>query len=238
MESAIDIEMLKTVWGIIIFLCLYIILLFVLMEISLGKTKEKNGKLQVNKNGFILRSIYNLNCESEHEHKTYPKNLCEFFWGLFFSLLFWGILKILMLIYFITIKPIEKLVFYLGCILLGRIPFGKDEKGLRFKPYQRYGKNNEKKFIAGWKFCAPMLALYVYYYHASSVINCASSPLVTTIACVIGMLVALVAIVVTFVMFMNWLTNKTSFPLKMTALKTFLKSKKEKVCPLIDIVEE
>lgn len=227
MDSSVDITMAMASWGIIIILCFYIILIFVLMELSLGKTKEKNGRLQINKQSFILRSIYGLNFfQKEDAHKIYPKNLCEFFWGLFFSLILGSIVSILMSIIFV-IRPFVKSIFYLMCLLLGKLPEEKNKEG--FKPYQRYGKNSEKKFIAGWKFCVPVLILYGCYYDPS---------ITFLIVGVIGAGATLIACIIAFVAFEAWLTNTTSFKSKMTVLKNFLKSKKEKVCPLLDIVDE
>lgn len=227
MESSVNIMVAMTSWGIIIFLCLYIILIFVLMELSLGKTKEKNGRLQINKQSFILRSIYSLNfLQKEDKHRTYPKNLCEFFWGLYFSLILGSIVSILMSIIFV-IRPVVKSIFYLMCLLLGKLPEEKNKEG--FKPYQRYGKNSEKKFIAGWKFCVPVIALYGFYYKPNATILLVE---------ILGTGVALIACIIAFMAFGSWLTNTTSFKSKITVLKIFLKSKKEKVCPLLDIVDE
>lgn len=227
MDSSVDITMAMASWGIIIILCFYIILIFVLMELLLGKTKEKNGRLQINKQSFILRSIYGLNFfQKEDAHKIYPKNLCEFFWGLFFSLILGSIVSILMSIIFV-IRPFVKSIFYLMCLLLGKLPEEKNKEG--FKPYQRYGKNSEKKFIAGWKFCVPVIVFYGFYYEPSITIFLIG---------ILGLGIVLCAVIKAIAILEYWLTNKTSFKSKMTVLKKFLKSKKEKVCPLLDIVNE
>jgi hypothetical protein len=72
-------------WKINIFLLIWTLIVFVLMEFSLDEQKrEEDGTLRVKKKGFVIRWIFNdfLSASFFEGERKYPKSLCQLFWGI------------------------------------------------------------------------------------------------------------------------------------------------------------
>ena len=129
---------------------------FLMMELAIdhkaGRTKE--GMLQIKPRGFVIRYLYRLNIMNSTHclEANIPKDICQLFFGIFN---FW-IISCIFGAFVCLIVLFVAMVWFLYALFMtffGRLP----EKvkitfyPSKFHPYQRFGAENQKKWVAPWK---------------------------------------------------------------------------------------
>lgn len=131
----------------------YSLLIFVIMELVID-SKGPDGILRLKKDGFIILFLFKGNLLRNEGYKQYPNNICQLYWGLWISS---GCSLVFLIIAAVMVGLILAVLF-----LCGFLPHSGN--GL-VGPYERYGKNNEKRWIAPWKMILPLGVAYLLLSH-------------------------------------------------------------------------
>lgn len=156
-------------WALAVAMFYSAIVVPIQMEIAVAKpARSTEGRLLLKKEGIILRFCYRTNyiCAEENMFASleYPHNTCGLYGGIWwgnFSALFWFMFRNLLLALALIILVFEVIICSITTIF-GFVPNMtklNDIPSLSFHPYERFGKNNEKKFIAPWKFIVLILSI-------------------------------------------------------------------------------
>lgn len=195
----------------------------ILMEISVDRKqrRELTGELRIKKNGFVIKNFYQNNVGKKEHLMDIPHNICQLYWGIFFGCVPGMIFTcVFYFIYYLAI---------LICFLFGYV-IDKKDNNKDFHPYQHYGENDEKKFIAPWKIILPIALLLMVVFYGKTILLATISILTSTIA----MYVYLAALGIVAVVWIIFRIKEQEF---WSATKEFLKAKKNKVCLKIVPVE-
>lgn len=160
---------------------LIIIASFVLLELAKGKpSRTPEGAILLRSNGdnWVINYFYGLNIfgSALGDVIKKPKNICTLFWGIFAGLsLFWMTFTMAVVAYCFTFLINLAIGFvFLLFMLAGWLPHWKnihffmklsnisdmfDMPEPKIHPYQRWGKENQRKFIAPWKIIMAVLGL-------------------------------------------------------------------------------
>ena len=146
------------VFSAIVFFLAYSVLIFVLMEFSIDRSKDySDGMMHVKINGWVIKFLYRSNCIGG---RKYPKNLCQLYWGI------WIYFPVSIL--FMTIAAVFAIalgaaggatfcLYWFGTNLIGcAIIVGSDDK-FHHLPYERNENNNQ--IIAPWKILVPSMLI-------------------------------------------------------------------------------
>jgi hypothetical protein len=206
------------------------ILVPLLMGLALNEKKHRDetGKLIFRKESFVLQRIYccdidEMLCLGRGES---PKNICQLYWGIF-----WGILLR------VPINVVIRLVYIIAFIVWhsGAIFFGFWPKGnWKFHPYKKCGWNSEQKvLLLPWELAALFLLIFTIT-ESVSIINIARQALNNPITIVIGIMAASSVVFVLFWYLIGLsvekIENRWGAP-----FKEFIKAKKQKWCPQINV---
>lgn len=200
----------------------------ILMELSLDKPKKtREGMLRI-KNGFVLKYCYLSNFAEADDYKREPRNICQLYWGIWITLFFCLLMLIPMVMGFGIIST-KFILGYLpkGKAFLGPAPFGEFYDDL-FHKYQRWGKNNERKWLAPWKVLVVGGPIFlIATYHKTLI----SAALMGISAMLHWYIYFAVATIVMFVIFIAiYIFNSLRKTESWAAAKTYLKSIKDRTC--------
>ena len=148
--------MLILIWLLIGFLVYSFVVVPVFMELALNKTKKTgDGRLSVNKNGFVMQYFCSNNVVKTKEKRLFPKNTCQLYKGIWIGIIFTIFFSLPVFSFLIS-------TFFLAYVVAG--PFlimaGYCPNPIGFftqvKPYYPYEQIGSKKWIAPWKFILPI----------------------------------------------------------------------------------
>ena len=119
-------------WGLITFSLVGGLVSFVLMELSLDKTKrETDGTIRVKRKGFVIRFVYN-SFLSRLDFK-FPNNWCQLYWGIYFGLIvdvliILAVLFVLMFLFVMAVEAVKNPTVFLKivgkfCVAFGVVGF-------------------------------------------------------------------------------------------------------------------
>ena len=184
---------------IIFSLLAYSLLIFVLREFAVdwAQPRSENGSLRLKREGFVLKWLYCGNLLVKGS-RNYPDNICQLYRGLWFGVL--GVVAMCIIILIVTVVA----------FFFGYLPCWWDyssENG--FHKRERYGKNDEKKWVAPWKIVIPIVAVI----YIKSILVATTFVAKTSVAIVfsLGMLYT--------VMFISAIAAIVTFALKLPAIK-------------------
>lgn len=219
---------------ILIVLSIYTIMIFILYSLAFTRPRKNDkNEFVIKKSNYIIKYIYRVNIL--RENIIYPKNICQLFWGLFFSLpsSMIGIIYVLIVVIFTIF-----FIFPVG-LLLGFMPYLKNDKqnrSLCFHRYQRYGITDSKKWIAPYKI---IILLSVIYFSLTTPllskgwnITWKFFWLIITDTILQYIFLTVVAIIILFVLYNVWKDSKS-----WRVIKQFVRDYKAKKCTLISIIE-
>lgn len=141
-------------WTILFLVIHSVLVVPCLMALALDKpARDESGCLRVKTKGFVIRTFFGFNAWRLWDMNKTPKNLCLFYygiwWGCFSGLgmrLVFGVVAIIAFVFgYLILAPI--------LFLCGRLP---KCALLKWHRYERYGKRDEKRWIAPWKFLLPL----------------------------------------------------------------------------------
>lgn len=217
-------NLISLVWWLLISLGIYSFLIVpIMMELAVDKKqrRESTGKLRIKKNGFIIKNFYLGNIGEKEFFMDAPDNICQLYRGvwlgifmtLFFSIsMFAAVLMLIIVILFASI--------------IGFIPIFSNSGSPYFHSYQRYGKNDEKKFIAPWKILLLITLILEVVFYGKTLMA-------------VRIYVILIETMVIFAV--AWVIVQIISKIKkwefLIATRELLKAKKEKVCLKIVSVE-
>lgn len=224
-------------WFSLLVFCCYCLLVGILAEFTLGQPKVNQwGELRVKKDCFIIKNLFVDNFSENIHNKKYPKNFCHLIRGLFFGIplsVVFGVFAFILL--YCIICPIS---FIFGFVL--------DEKksSAVFKPYQTYGKNYDKKFIAPWKILLPLAIGYLFiplegykiFFAGSRVVG--SGIVAVGTSSVFWSIIGGISFLVAFIAFVFYVLQKPETKKNWAVACVWIKTKKTKICPMIEIVDE
>ncbi|MEK7575774.1 MAG: hypothetical protein AAB491_01670 [Patescibacteria group bacterium] len=202
----------------------------ILMELAVDRKQRRTpeDELRIKKNGFVIKYLYRLNFNDWLDNNNYldvPENICELYRGIW-----WGFFAVLGSSVFVLVVMLIYIIMTISTSIFGFVPDIHDKLDGAFHSYQRYGKDNEKKFIAPWKILAPISLLVLIILKGKTILMTMISILTSTIAMYIYIAVlGMVSIV--------WIFNMMRKQEFWSATKEFIKAKKEKVCLKIILVE-
>jgi hypothetical protein len=203
------------IWKIIIGLGAYLIVVVpIIMEFAVNRKQVRapGEKLQIKEDGFVVRQIYMNNVMNGDEEKSIPKNTCRLYWGTALGGVWSPTIT--------TLAIIIMCILGIGGFLLGFIIDLNPKTG--FHDFERYGKNNEKKFIAPWKIIIPLLAV-IYYKITWEVVTILVDILSSKIMIYIYAVIVLVVVVTVAI-------NKVRKKEIWIATKEVLKAIDKKIC--------
>lgn len=146
----------------------------IFMEWSLDRFKEtKEGRLRIKSNSFVIRFFYGANAGRSREDKSFPKNVCQLYKGIYGGVFFFFFIQPLC---FILIAILLVMIYGIAgpiSFIFGRMPnpvgFIKDGGDDAFYPYERIG---DRKWIAPWKFILPVgFMAIIYFRHREIFVN-------------------------------------------------------------------
>lgn len=214
----------EKIWYLLFALLGYSLLVFALMELAIKR--DENGNLRARKNNFILKYFFYENlweALAKNEY-TIPKNICNLYWGIF-----WGLAIMFPFQLFMNSLLIIILTFF--AFPFGFLPKLKGDNIIH--KYERYGKNDEKKWIAPWKFWIPSLILYNTFFRTDKIVfvinsACETASIVLTSIWLWFVITFLIAVYGIYTAIQH-IRKKESW----IATKSFLISLKEKTCERI-----
>jgi hypothetical protein len=211
---------------------IYTALIFLLYGLTFSHPRKNDkNEFVVKSSNIIIQYIYRVNII--RNRNIYPSNICQLFWGLFFSLPF----SIIGIIFYFIVIILWGLLAPLIGFLLGYIPYIKKNvyeksKELSFHRYQRYGITDSKKWIAPYKIIILLVLLYYSF----------TTSLLIKVGTVIWLLLSepgfysivftCIGIVVLIVLFILLTCSKA-----WQAIKQFFIDFKAKRCTLINLID-
>ena len=156
-------------WLLIGFLVYSFVVVPVFMELALNKTKKTvDGRLSVNKNGFVMQYFCSNNVVKTKEKRLFPKNTCQLYKGIwigiiftiFFSLPVFSFLIPTFLLLYVVAGPFLVMAGYFPN------PIGFLIQGKNKAPYYPYERIGSRKWIAPWKFILPIgLVAFIGFFY-------------------------------------------------------------------------
>lgn len=145
------------------FLIYSVVLVPILMELALDKTKKRmEQKLSVKKSSFVMRIFYKDNLSTHPSSRTYPVNGRQFYMGVLVG----GIIGFLTLVIYTTFVLFVYAIMSPFTIVMGYMPnlirafTDSQESFVHTYEYERIGS---KKWIAPWKFIVPIGIVFLIY---------------------------------------------------------------------------
>ncbi len=223
--------------SLILLLCYSLFTLFVMeFAVDYSQPKTHDGELRIKTKGFVVKEIYKGNIW--RHTSIVPKNICQLFRGIFTGMI-WFTFAMAIGIFFGSIIIIVRVIQIPIAFFLGYLPiYPKESFGdilfsgsiNRFKPYQCYGKYDEKKWIAPWKIVIPIVML-IYYKITWQVVTVSAeftgSLFTIDEAVCIAIAIALIIILIAVIAAIYNLIKKAGIG---TATKEFFKSLKDRAC--------
>lgn len=127
-----------------------------LMELSLNSPKRDAARLlRINREKWVIKNLYQTNIFAIKEDKTWPRNICQlyrgFWWGMLLSMIVIAVSTIILAI-------ISIIGFFCGYLI-------SPLKSTLFHDYERWGKDDERIWIAPWKILLPTswLAIAIFW---------------------------------------------------------------------------
>ncbi|MCG2694632.1 hypothetical protein L6261_00930 [Candidatus Parcubacteria bacterium] len=224
-------------WFVVLVFFCYCLLVGIVAEFALGHPKiNEYGELRVRENSFVINNLYKENFLS-----SYPENFCQLLRGLGLGMIFF-VCKLVGFIIVIIITLIFILVTLPFPFLFGYLPWFSSEATNKFKPYQTYGKNNEKKFIAPWKILLPITLVYFAVSWRNEILGVITRTGNTAVA--VGtpssfwLIIAGLSLLISFVAYMVYLFHSSKTTENWAVIKAWAKAKQSKICPGVELVDE
>lgn len=214
---------------IVVVLSSYTLLVFAVMECTIDRKVKIQGKLPVKRNSEIIQCAYRMNLIQDI--RDYPSSICQLFWGLWSGMMFGAFMGIMITVIFVIMILIGFIFGYLPDMKL------LDEKDELFHPYQRRGIENEKRWIAPWKFLLAILALYILIRYPQAIWNLTKGSVGSVYGT--GENFLQIAIFILAVTFISYIIYQARGVIRKTRSATagYLRAVKEKACTQIELVE-
>lgn len=230
-------------WALAVAVFYSAIIVPIQMEMAVAKpSRSTEGKLLLKKEGIILRVCYRTNyiCAEENMFASleYPYNTCSLYGGIWwgnFSALFWFLFRTIILCIGLIMCFVEFL-FYVITTILGFAPdcavINDKFPELAFHPYECFGKNHEKKFIAPWKFIVLILSILF----AKEISRFLSVAAMSSQNFLFSKTALYFAVIIAFLLAFGWIISKARKKEAWPATREILKAKWKKICLETEVV--